>query len=123
MAEKNTEIPTDKEFHEHMQRCIEEFHGDSEKLSNAVGMMYVGRIYGWEHQRVVSPRSTWKLATKTFGDPKELLPKRTPLAEKKSNAIKVIDKLSQAGKLLYGYIDVVQGKFTIPREDRKAILK
>lgn len=123
MIDRNGEIPTDKEFHEHMSHCIRDFHGDSEKLNNAIGMMYGGRIYGWEHQRVVSPRSTWKLATKTFGDPKELLPRRTELAEKKSNALKLIDKLSQAGKLLYGYLDVVQGKFTIPREDRKALLK
>lgn len=117
----SNKLPDDQEFHLHMVKCIEGFSGDSEKLSNAVGMMYVGRLYGWEHQRVVSPRATWTLATKVFGDPKELLPRRTPIAEKRSRALRLIDAWHDAGKLASGYLDVVRGHFSMSVKDRKAI--
>ena len=113
---------TDEELIAHIDHCIDDYVGDISYLNEAVGLLIVGRVMGWEHQRIVCSRAAWTFCTKFFGDPKRMLPKRTALAERKSKALHVIDALSKAGKLIKGYIDVVQGKVTIPKEDRKTLV-
>ncbi len=122
MKNEQQEFMSDEELLAHIDHCIDMYVGDITHLNEAVGLLIVGRAIGWEHQRIVTPRATWSYCTKVFGDPKRMLPKRTELGERKSRALHVVDALSKAGKLIKGYIDVVQGKVTIPKEDRKTLV-
>lgn len=116
------EFLSDEELLAHIAHCVDQYYGDITLLNEAVGLLIVGRLTGWEHQRIVTPRSAWTFCTKVFGDPKKMMPRRTALAERKSRALQVVDALSSAGKLVSGYLDVVRGKITLPKEDRKTML-
>lgn len=118
----NQEFLTDEEFYAHINHCIESYKGDTTLMNEAVGLLVVGRVMGWEHQRIVSTRASWTFATKHFGDPKRMMPKRTAIGQRKSVALQVVDKLNAAGQLMKGYIDVVQGKVTIPKDQRKQLV-
>lgn len=119
----NEEFLTDEELLEHIKHCLESYKGDITHLNEAVGLLVVGRMLGWEHQRLITPRASWTWCIKVFGDPKRFGPKRTVLGERKSQALHVVDKLNAAGQLLKGYIDVVQGKVTIPKDQRKQLVE
>lgn len=116
---------SDEELLAHIRHCVENYKGDVTYMNEAVGLLLVGRIMGWEYQRIISSRAAWTFTTKVFGDPKnpQFMPKRTEIGERKSVALQLVDKLDAAGKLLKGYIDVVQGKITLPKEDRKRIVE
>lgn len=122
MSEEN--MMSDEELLAHIKHCVENYKGDTTYMNEAVGLLIVGRIMGWEHQRIVSSRAVWTFTTKVFGDPKnpQFMPKRTETGQRKSVALHFVDKLDAAGQLLKGYLDVVQGKVTIPKDERKKIV-
>jgi len=96
---------------EQIIKMIEEvstaFVGQLDDLQAAVGMLAVGRLYGWRVTRLISSRRHWAVACKLFGDLKELLPERGVLAHK-SVGLAIVDK---AG----GYWEVIGG--AVSRED------
>jgi len=112
---------TDEEFIAHINHCIDSYSGDISLMNDAVGLLVVGRVMGWEHQRIISSRSSWSFATKVFGDPKKFMPKRTAIGVRKSVALSLVDTLTSAGQLLSGYLDIVRGHFHIPKEDRRRV--
>lgn len=115
------EFLTDEELHAHILHVIENYKGDGSLLNEAVGLILVGRIMGWEHQRIVSTRVVWTFCTKVFGDPKRLMPKRTAIGQRKSTALHIVDKLDAAGELMKGYLDVVTRKVSIPKAELRVL--
>lgn len=113
------EFLTDEELYTHINHCIESYKGDTSQMNEAVGLLVVGRVMGWEHQRIVSTRASWTFCTKVFGDPKRFMPKRTVIGQRKSVALHVVDKLSAAGQTVRGYLDIVQRKISVPKADLK----
>lgn len=95
---------TDEELLHRIEDTIREYKGDISYLNEAVGMIVVGRLMGWEHQRLVTSRSAWSFASKLFGDPKspDFMPRRGRLAYK-SCALHLIDKIGD-------YWGVVSGR-------------
>ena len=115
---------SDEELLAHIKHCVENYKGDISYMNEAVGLLIVGRIMGYEHQRIVSSRAAWTFTTKVFGDPKnpQFMPKRTETGVKKSAALMAVDKLTAAGQLLNGYLDVVKGKYTLDKTERKSVV-
>jgi hypothetical protein len=102
---------TDEELNAKIEKVTEEFKGQIDYLYEAVGMIVVGRLVGWEVMRLVSSRRCWSTASKWFGDPKELMPRRGRYAYK-SVGLKLVDKMGE-------YWAVVRGNVHMPMEDRR----
>jgi len=105
---------------EQMIKMIEEvstaFVGQLDDLQAAVGMLAVGRLYGWRVTRLISSKRHWSVACKLFGDLKELLPERGVLAHK-SVGLAIVDKAEN-------YWDIVAGNVSrdaLPLHERKMI--
>lgn len=78
-------------------------------------MVVVGRLVGWEHQRLVTSRACWSFAIRLFGDPKELMPRRGRYSYK-SRALALVDSVG-------GFWDVVKGKKeALPLKERRTML-
>lgn len=104
---------TDEELNAKIEKVCDEFTGQLDDLYAAVGMIVVGRRYGWRVMRLVSSRRHWMVATRLFGDPKQLMKERGRCYEK-SLGCQLIDK---AG----GYWDYIKGnKPQLPLDVRKA---
>lgn len=105
---------------EEMIKKIEEvsaaFVGQLDDLQAAVGMLAVGRLYGWRVTRLISSKRHWSVACKLFGDLKELLPERGVLAHK-SVGLAIVDKAEN-------YWDIVAGNVSrdaLPLHERKMV--
>ena len=110
---KGTQI-SDEELQKQISIVVEQYTGQIDDLYQAVGMIVVGRLFGWRVMRLASSRRCWTKATQLFGDPKELMPARTSLS-RKSVGLSVIDAVG-------GYWDFIKGKTqAMPLEDRKMI--
>ncbi|MEI2802150.1 MAG: hypothetical protein V9E84_00065, partial [Trichococcus flocculiformis] len=80
------------------------------------GCLVVGRFFGWRVVRLTVSRRMWMLVSRSFGDPKEWMPERGPLA-RKSLGLKVVDKLGD-------YWDFINGAISrdgLSERDRKTI--
>jgi hypothetical protein len=106
---------TDEELLQRIENIIREYKGDISYLNEAIGIVVVGRLIGWEHQRLVSSRPAWTFTTKLFGDPKapDLMPKRGRYSYK-SFALELSDKIG-------GYLDILKGKKSLPMKDRRIL--
>ncbi len=93
---------SDGELMELFDRVAGEFHGQSDDLTQMIGMVVLGRLYGWRVARLVTPSKVWARSVKILGcDPKALMPERGKYAYK-SLALSVADRLG-------GYWDMVRG--------------
>jgi len=104
---------TDKEFNEKIETVCTEFVGDLDDLYSAVGLVVVGRLYGWKVMRLVSSGRHWTLAGRLFGDPKLLMRERDVLTFK-SVGLSIADKAGE-------YWEFVKRHKSIPIHERKAI--
>lgn len=104
---------TDKELNAKIETVCTEFSGQLDDLYAVVGMIVVGRLFGWKVMRLVSRRGHWALAAKLFGDPKTLMRERGVLAHK-SVGLKICD---ECGK----YWEVIQGVIHTNAQDRKSV--
>lgn len=104
---------TDAELMKKIEEIVETYKGDITYLNEAVGMVVVGRLMGWEHQRMVTSRKCWTFATKLFQmdmkDP-NLMPKRGKFAFR-SRALALADKFG-------GYLAYIKGSISLPPEVR-----
>ena len=66
---------TDEEMMKKIDDVMLSFTGQFDDLSQIVGMIVLGRQYGWRVIRLVHSRRSWTLACKYFGDLKLILPK------------------------------------------------
>jgi hypothetical protein len=103
---------------EDLMKKVEEvsagFTGQIDDLQAAVGLITVGRLYGWRVMRLACSRRHWTLTCSLFGDLKEILPERGVLAHK-SFGLKVVDKA-------HDYWQVVQGHEVVIAKERKMVL-
>jgi hypothetical protein len=104
---------TDAEFNKKIETVCSEFSGQLDDLYAVIGMLVVGRQYGWKVMRLVSRRGHWGIATKLFGDPKELMPERGRFWEK-SVGLVFVDKAGD-------YWSFIRGHKSIDSHDRKAV--
>lgn len=104
---------TDEELMAKIDHVSGEFKGQIDDLYTAIGMIVMGRLFGWRVLRLTSSRSQWARATKLFGDLKELMPERGAYAHK-SMGLAIADKLDS-------YWDVVKGIVSVPMSERKEI--
>lgn len=104
---------SDEELLQKIDQVCGEFHGQIDHLYEAVGMIVIGRLFGWEVMRLTSSRRCWTTATKIFGDPKTLMRSRGKYASR-SWGLKIADTVGSV--TLY-----VKGKASMPIGDRKMI--
>ena len=91
-----------------------DYKGQLDDLYKAVGMLVVGRLYGWRVMRLVSSRSVWTRVSRLFGDPKQLMEPEGRLAHKSVglNAIKTVSE----------YWDVINGVEKIPKQEKASVI-
>lgn len=89
------------------------YHGQMDDLYQAVGMLVVGRFYGWRVMRIAGTRSNWKTASRIFGDLKTLMEEREEFADR-SLGLKMADELGR-------YWEIIRGQEKIPDAQKKAL--
>ena len=94
-----------------------EFTGQMPTLYQMVGMIVVGRLFGWRVIRLTASRSLWEKTTRAFGDPKLLMPERGVLAYK-SVGLKISDQMGEYWALIKGEVS----RDGLPARDRKMII-
>jgi len=105
-------ILTDVEWIVKIDQVSTDFKGQIDDLTAVVGMVMVGRLYGWRVIRLVNSRRLWVLACRLFGDLKNILPERGLLAHK-SVGLALVDKAGD-------YWDFISGDTkALPLHQRK----
>ena len=106
----------DKELFKKIDEVSAKFVGQLDDLQAAVGMVVVGRLYGWRVIRLISSKRQWKFTCSLFGDLKEILPERPELSQK-SVGLAIVDKAGD-------YWDVIKGNASrdhLPLHERKKV--
>lgn len=103
----------DKELMDKIEEVTKDYKGDISHLYEAVGMVVVGRLFGWRVMRLVSARRTWADATKLFGDPKKLMREREKYSEK-SLGLRAVDKMGD-------YWEVIKRHKSMPIQEKRII--
>lgn len=101
---------------EKLAQVMADFHGSADDLIEAVGMVIVGRLYGWKVVRLVSSNRRWQVASRLFGDPKLLMKEEGTLVGKASGYLMV--------RRLGGFWDFISGKVSrddVPLKERKMV--
>jgi hypothetical protein len=102
LVEKLVEEMMPHDLAEKIVQTASEYHGFINEFYEAVGMVVVGKLFGWRVMRLVSSRRCWIEATKIFGDPKKMMPERGKFAYR-SVGLGIVDKMG-------GYWDVISGR-------------
>lgn len=105
---------TDEELMKKIDEVSGEFVGQLDDLYTVVGMIVVGRLFGWRVIRLTTTRVMWAKAVKLFGDPKQLMREREKYSVK-SLGLATVDKLD-------AYWDVVKGVVSLPISERREIM-
>ena len=107
---------TKEQLDKRIDEVCEQFTGQIPDLFQMIGVMVVGRLFGWRVVRLTCSRAVWSLTIKWFGDPKEFMPERGRLAHK-SVGLALVDKLGDYWEFINGNA----AREVTPRE-RKAIV-
>ena len=105
---------TDEKMMKMIDEVSSKFVGQLDDLQAAVGMLAVGRLYGWRVTRLISSKRHWSVACKLFGDLKELLPERGVLAHK-SVGLAIVDKVGDYWGIIKGEVS----RDDLPLHERK----
>ena len=106
---------TDEELLKKIEELSGTYNGQLDDFYQAVGMIVVGRYFGWRVMRLVSSRKCWMTASKLFGDPKNLMKDREKYATR-SKGLAFIDSVG-------GYWDFIKGnREAMPLEQRKMVV-
>ncbi|MFM8445602.1 MAG: hypothetical protein ACKN9W_19965 [Methylococcus sp.] len=89
------------------------YSGQMDDFYQAVGMLVIGRLYGWRVMRIAGTHANWKTANQIFGDLKTLMDERGELAHR-SLGLRLAD---EAGR----YWEIVRGVVKIPQQEKKAL--
>ena len=100
-----------------IEQVCKEFKGQIPDLYQMVGIVIVGRMFGWRVVRLTASRSMWARVTRTFGDPKIWMPERGLLAHK-SCGLALVDKLGD----YWNFINGNRSREELSTEDRKMIM-
>ena len=104
---------SDAELFELFDKVVSDYSGQIDDLSDAIGLIVIGRFFGWRVARLVSPSKTWTKATRLFGDPKLLMPERGRYAHK-SLGLRIVDRLG-------GYWDYIRGSKPMEISQKRAV--
>lgn len=104
---------SDEELSEKVEQLAKEYKGQLDDLYAVVGMIVIGRHFGWKVIRLTSRRGHWALANKLFGDVKKLLPERGLYAHR-SVGLQIADTLGK-------FWEIVRGTVSLPQEERKLL--
>ncbi|GJL71920.1 MAG: hypothetical protein NMNS01_11190 [Nitrosomonas sp.] len=89
-----------------IDRATENFRGQADELEIAIGMLMIGRIYGWKVLVIIHNKRTIKKYEKILGiNIREMFPPEGPLAHK-SVGYKIASKLSNFWKAVSGDIKI-----------------
>ena len=110
----NGENMTDQELFAKIDQVSRDYHGQVDDLAAVVGMLMVGRLYGWQVMRLATGRRHWALAIKLFGDPKEMMPPRTALSSK-SVGLRLADTAGD-------FWQVIRGQVKTRKDDRAMLV-
>jgi len=91
-----------------------DFRGPIDELYTAVGLIVVGRLFGWRVMRLAAPRKVWTTTNKIFGDPKLLMQERGEFYHK-SLGCRIIDKVGE-------YWDFIRRHKSMDMADRKSVV-
>jgi hypothetical protein len=104
---------SDEKLNEKIEEVTKSYKGDISHLYEAVGMIVIGRLFGWRVMRLASGRRVWADATKLFGDPKELMQEKERYYGKSVGAA-IVDKMGN-------YWEVVKRHQAMPVQDKRII--
>jgi hypothetical protein len=107
---------TEQEMIRKIEEVSTNFKGQLDDLQAAVGMLVVGRLFGWKVMRLVSSRRHWTVACKLFGDLKELLPDRGLLVHK-SVGLELVDKAGDYWGIIKGEVS----REALPAHERRKV--
>jgi len=89
-----------------VDRAALNFRGQADELENAIGMLMIGRIYGWRVLVIVHNKRTIKKYEEILGiNIREMFPPEGPLAHK-SLGYKVASTFSNFWKVVSGDIKI-----------------
>lgn len=103
----------DQELMQKIDEVTKNYKGDISHLYEAVGMIVIGRLFGWRVMRLATPGRTWVDAKKLFGDPKGLMEEKERYYYKSLGA-KVVDKMGN-------YWDVIKRHHSMPIQEKRNI--
>lgn len=100
---------TDQEMLRLIDRATDAFHGNLNELESAVGMLVVGRYYGWRAMLLVHSPSTVRKYLKILGlkHLRDVLPETGVLAHR-SNAWRLVNGTSNFWKVVRGQLSGVR---------------
>ena len=81
-----------EQMNDRIEEVCEQFQGQFPDLFQMIGIVVVGRLFGWRVVRLVVSPSMWTMLTRMFGDPKVWMPERGRLSYK-SFGLKVVDSM------------------------------
>lgn len=88
-------------------RTCATYTGQIDDLYSAVGMVVIGRLFGWRVMRMAAPRRIWVKAGELFGDPKVLMPERGELYDR-SVGCRIADAAGEYWRYVRGQIPLGQ---------------
>ncbi len=95
-----------QQYMEIVDRAVINFRGQADELENAIGMLMIGRIYGWKVLVIVHNKRTIKKYEEILGiNIREMFPPEGPLAHK-SLGYKFASTVSNFWKAVSGDIKV-----------------
>ena len=101
---------SDQEILEIVNRVSEEFVGQFNELEGAVGMLLLGRQYGWKVMLLIHDRKTIKKYERILGiNVREIFPEVGPLAHK-SIGWTLVQKVSSFWKAVKGEIPGIKSQ-------------
>lgn len=107
-------MKTDAELEAHIDELCKTYKGQIDDLYQAVGLIVVGRRFGWRVMRLVAVRSQWTLANKLFGNVKDWMREEEHCAHR-SLGLSMI-------KSVKDYWLVVRGLIKMPHEARRGMI-
>jgi len=105
-----------EELNRRIDEVCEDFKGQIPDLYQMIGIVIVGRLFGWRVVRLTVSRRMWSMVTRAFGDPKEWMPERGRLAYK-SLGLRLVDKIGD----YWDFINGVIPRDEISERERKAV--
>jgi hypothetical protein len=95
---------TEKQLVETIDKAIKNFHGNSQRLSNAIGYMMLARQFGWRVMLLMHDRKSIKDYEQILGiDSREIFPEYGSL-KGKSVAYQALQKVTNFWKAVKGEI-------------------
>lgn len=106
-------LMSDKQLVELIDHAVENFVGNSDSLTSAIGYLMVGRKMGWRVMYFMHSQGTVRKYEKILGIRSEdVMPEEGPLA-RKALAYKALQKVSNFWKAVKGEVAGVKSKMLV----------